>query len=160
MKQKSKFYLLFLLFLTAGISAQQAVTSGGGDGAGSGGTVNYSVGQVAFTSMVGSTGSVNQGVQQAYEISTVGVTVNQSISLQVTAFPNPVLSVLKLRIDEQDLQKFRFQLFDIAGKLVMEQPVSDTETMIQMENLANATYYLKVLNSTEEIKVFQIIKHN
>jgi hypothetical protein len=46
------------------IYSQETLSASGGDATGSGGTVSYTVGQVFYTSLTGSTGTVSEGVQQ------------------------------------------------------------------------------------------------
>jgi hypothetical protein len=83
-----------IFFLTAGFlwvgiaQAQENANTSGGVATGSGGTVAYSIGQVAYTTNTGSNGSVDQGVQHAYEIFTVGIKETE-LNISLTAFPNP-----------------------------------------------------------------------
>jgi opacity protein-like surface antigen len=148
--------LLLCLGLTA--QAQQATTAAGGNASGSGGTVAYSVGQIVYTTNTGTTGSVAQGVQQPYEIYVLGIEDN-SINLALTAYPNPTTSNLTLSVGQADLSKMNFQLYDMVGKLIESRKiVSSTET-IGMETLPNATYFLKVMNNSTEVKTFKIIKN-
>ena len=51
---------------------QQAVLGGGGEATGSGGTVSYSIGQIAYTSK-GAGGTVSEGVQQAFEVTNLHI---------------------------------------------------------------------------------------
>lgn len=51
---------------------QQAVLGGGGEATGSGGTVSYSIGQIAYTSK-GAGGTVSEGVQQAFEVTNLPI---------------------------------------------------------------------------------------
>lgn len=66
---KAKLSVLFLSGLgLTGLQAQQTVPATGGNATGSGGTVNYTVGQAAYTTQTGSNGTITQGVQQPFEI--------------------------------------------------------------------------------------------
>ena len=151
-----------LILLTLGLTksyAQQASTATGGDASGSGGTVAYSVGQVVYVTNTGSNGSVAQGVQQPYEIS-IGLGVeNQSINLAIAAYPNPTNDYLTLSVSNLELSNLNFQLFDISGKLIENRKITSTTEIICMENLASATYFLKVTNNNNEVKTFKIIKN-
>ena len=68
MKQKNKLILLInlLLFSILSAKAQQSANTGGGNAAGSGGSLAYTVGQPIFTTAEGTGGSTAQGVQQAF----------------------------------------------------------------------------------------------
>jgi hypothetical protein len=65
--------ILCVLFLCshcfAAINAQETISPGGGNATGSGGSVSYTIGQVAYGAFSGTTGSVIQGIQQPYDIS-------------------------------------------------------------------------------------------
>ena len=150
--------LLFLLFPILNTNAQEAVTASGGDASGTGGSVSYSVGQVVYTTVTGTGGSVAQGVQQPYEISVSTAVENTEDIILITAYPNPVKDILKLRTDKKDFETVMYQLFDMKGKLVKEEKVAATETSIDMQSLSPSVYFLKVIEGDKEIKTFKITK--
>lgn len=153
--------LLFLLgMLSPKIQAQQAIVASGGNAAGSGGTASFSVGQVAYTYVVGSNGSVSQGVQQPFEIFTLGTDDFPEISLEMIVYPNPVTSWVSLRIENLAAENLEYQLYDLQGKLLSNKKITQKETQIDMGNLAAAVYFLKIFDSNKPIKTFKIIKNN
>jgi hypothetical protein len=158
--KKIKIVVLFLLsfgLLTG--QAQQASTATGGDASGSGGTVAYSVGQIVYTTNTGTNGSVAQGVQQSYEISIVLGIEDNSIKLELTAYPNPTTNFLTLNVGNAELSTLSFQLYDISGKLIESRKIISSTETIGMENLPRAIYFLKVANDKKEVKTFKIIKN-
>ncbi len=162
MKVKSFFGLIALAFLLHGnVVAQQAVTSAGGNAGGAGGSVSYSVGQVAYTFSTGTNGKVNQGVQQPYEFFVTGTQENKNILLEMIVYPNPTHAVVNLRIENmQDLSGLVYLLYDVKGTLLMEKNIVDKITEIPMTDLAAANYLLSVTNSKSEVlQIFKIIKH-
>lgn len=160
MKNVRKLLIAFCLFgYGTAIQAQEAVTASGGDATGSGGTVSYSVGQVAYTAISNSSGSVNQGVQQPYEFFILGINDNKDISMEMSVYPNPSVAFVNLKVVNQNLENLYFQLYDVNGKLLINQKVSSTETSIPMETLSSATYFLKVLDNKTVVKTFKIIKN-
>jgi len=150
-------FLLLGLGLTA--QAQQVTTATGGDASGSGGTTAYSVGQIVYTTNTGTTGSVAQGVQQPYEISIVLGIEDNSINLELTAYPNPTTNYLTLNVGKAELSTLNFQLYDISGKLIESRKIISSTETIGMANLPSATYFLKVSNNNNEVKTFKIIKN-
>jgi hypothetical protein len=119
--KKLKLSAVFLLGLgLTGLQAQTAVPATGGHASGSGGTVNYSVGQVVYTTNTGgSNGTVAQGVQQPFEISVVtGLVEAKGINLSVSAYPNPTTDFLNLKVENYNNTNLSYQLFDISGKLL------------------------------------------
>jgi len=155
------FLLLFnLTFLC--LHAQQAVLPSGGDSSGSGGSINYSVGQTFYTISNGTSGSLIQGVQQPFEISETTFTNDAvGITLQMKAYPNPVISNLTLSIEDIDFKSISYQIYDMSGKLLKTMKVDSKETDISFYEYAAATYFIKIIQENKEnkeIKTFKIIK--
>ena len=162
--KKLKFSALLLLGLgLTGLQAQESVNATGGNASGSGGTVSYSVGQVVYTTNIGTNGSVAQGVQQPYEISVVtGLEEAKGINLTVSAYPNPTTDYLTLEVDASttlSIQSMAYQLYDMQGKLLQSEKITSNQTSIVMSNLVPATYFVKVTESNKEVKTFKIIKN-
>lgn len=151
--------LVLLSSVLTVLKAQEAIPATGGDATGSGGSSSYSVGQVVYTTYSGTTGSVAHGVQQPFEISTItAIEDAKGIGLSVNAFPNPATSTLILRVDDYDISNLSFQLMDIQGRLLRIEKITGRETSIDMGGFVPATYVVKVLDNTEEIKSIKIIK--
>lgn len=68
------------------LQAQQANVTSGGDAKGSGGSSNYSVGQVVYTTNTGSTGTVAQGIQQSREL--YGLIYQNNYFIKISAINN------------------------------------------------------------------------
>lgn len=164
MKQKKiKLTALLLLGLgLIGLQAQEAVLASGGKAEGIGGSATYSVGQVVYTTNYGGVnGSVAQGVQQPYEISEVtGIEEAKGINIILSAYPNPSTDFLNLKVDASTTQQsMSYQLFDISGKLLETKKIIGNETSIVMSNFVPATYFLKVVQNKNELKIFKIVKN-
>jgi hypothetical protein len=168
-KLKSSAMLLFAIGLT-GLQAQEVIPSSGGNASGSGGSASYSVGQMVYTTHTGTNGSVAQGVQQPYEISVItAIEEAKDITLQCSAYPNPTIEFVKLKVDASTLvypasaglsiHSLSYQLFDMYGKLLETKKLDGYETNIVMSNLVPATYFVKVIQGNKEIKTFKIIKN-
>jgi len=157
-----KIMLLSCAFFSTGISlvkAQQATTATGGQASGTGGSSSYSIGQIAYSTHMGSNGSVTQGVQQPYEIFTVlGLDVSD-IQIELQTYPNPTTDFLTIRVESQVLNELSYQLFDANGKLIENKKMNSSLETINLENLANATYFLKILSADKELKIVKIIKN-
>ena len=152
--------LFFLLGVgLTGLQAQETVTTAGGNSSGSGGTISYTIGQVAYSTNTGTSGSVAEGVQQPYEISVETGIEQTAINLAVSAYPNPTTDFLTLKVDNSDFSGLSFYLYDINGKLLQSKKLEGSETRIEMSNLIAATYFVKVTKSNHAIKTFKIIKN-
>ncbi len=159
-KQKLRLTLIFFIGINTSIFAQNAVPASGGNAGGGGGKVSYTVGQLAYTSQNDSGGSVNQGVQQAYEISAVSAIENApGIELTSLIYPNPTSDQLVLRISKDLSGSLNYRLFDINGKLLDQQAITNQETIIPMQTYARAVYFLDVIMENQKLSSFKIIKN-
>lgn len=151
--------LILLLSFSFSIYAQEAIPSTGGDAIGSGGSVSYTVGQIIYISNTGTAGSVDQGIQHPYEISIVtGIDDPIGINLICTAYPNPVNDFLTLEVKNFQNETLSYLLYDMNGRVLDSKRITDTKSIIPMENFYSATYFLKIFNNQKEVKIFKIIK--
>ena len=158
-KLKLSAVLLLGLGLT-GLQAQTSINATGGDATGGGGSATYSVGQVAYQTHTGTSGTVSEGVQQPFEISVVtGLEEAKGINLSVSAYPNPTTDYLTLSIAEFEISNLSYQLYDMSGKLLQNEKITGNQTSIVMSNLVPATYFVKVIQGSKEVKTFKIIKN-
>jgi len=159
---KTKLLKLSLIFLfgmgLTQINAQKTIATSGGDATGSGGNVSFTIGQVAYNTYTATGGSVAQGVQHAFEISTLGVE-NNLINLALIAYPNPTRNVLTLKVKDYSLDNMYYRLYDIQGRILIQNKLTDFITNIPTENLAPAIYFLRLSNQNKVLKTFKIIKN-
>jgi len=162
MKIKNLSLVLSLFLGLSNLQAQEAIPATGGEASGGGGSASYTVGQVVYTTNVGTNGnSVAQGVQQPYEISVVtSIPEAKDINLSVSAYPNPTINYLTVKVENYEIANLQYLIFDINGKLLQTVKATGTETKIETNNLIPANYFVKILDNKKEIKVFKIIKTN
>ena len=159
----TKNYLCFILLILSGfgitLQAQNTIPATGGNATGTGGSVSYTIGQIVYSTLIGTNGTVAQGVQQPYEISVVTAIRNtEEINLDCLVYPNPTSGLTKLVFKSPDYEKMRFRLYDIYGVLLQDKKVESMETNISLENLSSSVYFLKVIKYNLEVKVFKIVK--
>ena len=158
-----KYFTFYTAFLVAvaltKLHAQDVIPASAGNASGSGGSVNYTIGQVFHISVKDPNGSVNQGVQQPYEITVIsGIFENSNNKLLISVFPNPSTDILTLKIENVDLKDLSCQLFDSKGTLLLSDKITDNKSNINLFGLTSGIYLLKVYDRRNTIKTFQIIK--
>jgi hypothetical protein len=78
------------------------------------------------------------------------------ITERVSAFPNPVSDVVNIKI--ADLQgSAGIRVFDIYGRLVMQQTSSQSITPLNVSRLSSGVYMIRVMNGGKET-VMKIVK--
>lgn len=166
------FKLSVLLILVVGWNSMNAqpteltaVPATGGDLSGSGGSINYTIGQVVYTTnYVAGTGSVAQCVQQAYDISVI---FNYE-GIDAGVYPNPTTNYVIVKINNFDItdpnyQGLHYYLYNLNGKPLEDGAILGGETTLPMAQYPCATYILNILKnvngSTNEKISFKIIKY-
>ncbi|MBO4655697.1 MAG: T9SS type A sorting domain-containing protein [Bacteroidales bacterium] len=154
------FILMIISVLSLSVFAQSAVVPAGGTANGSGGSVSYTVGQIADQKMDGGGRYMIEGVQQPYEIQVVGVNIYPDIDLSATVYPNPTADKLILSIKDFEIPSagLTLQLFDLNGKQLKTMLIEDAETEIDFSGYAAATYQLRVVNGKQLMKTFKVVK--
>ena len=142
--------------------AQNATVSAGGTATGSGGTLTYTIGQIADQKVEGNGRYVIEGVQQPFEIQVVGINNYPNIALEAILYPNPTSSKVVLRIRNYDIpsQGLTAQLYDFNGKMVKAFVVKDLDTEIDFSGYAAATYQLRIMDDNTLLKTFKVVKNS
>jgi len=162
-KLKISLVLLFSIVLAV-LQAQEALPASGGSASGNGGSANYTIGQVVYTTATGSGGESIQGIQQPFEISVETGIKQKGINLKCVIYPNPVTDYLILDVDDAIVKahervSLQYQLFDTKGQMIETDKITTAETKIATDKLTQSNYILRVINNNRAIKTFKIIKH-
>lgn len=119
--------------------------------------LEYTVGEIATETLVGSTFKLTQGFHQP---SLMVVSVRDLFpELSITVFPNPTTDQVNIRLTE-DLGELHFQLFDINGKAIS--PVGQfngLDQRLDMKTFPAGNYFLHIQGvDAAKHKTFKIIK--
>ena len=160
MNQK-KLRIIFpsIFFIMTGATAfsQSAIVPMGGDIEGSGITISYTIGQIAVQSYGEGSTSISEGVQQPYEIQTIGIDNYPGITLNTMVYPNPTLGNVQLTMNNVQFEG-EVRVFDLNGKFLFSKKIEGETTVIPMSDLATGTYFVNVLNGTQVLKTFKVVK--
>ena len=156
MKKLYSFISLMVLSVLS-LSAQSAIVPMGGDMEGSGVTISYTIGQIAVQSYGEGSTRIFEGVQQPYEIQTIGIDNYPGITLNAMVYPNPTTSNLQLAISNEEFEG-EVKVFDTNGKYLFSRKIKGSATEIPMSDLAAGTYFVNVLNGTQVLKSFKVVK--
>lgn len=154
-----KYKFMLLSVLGAGfINAQSTLATTGFDAVSAGGSVSYSIGQIAYHSYSSSGFSVNEGVQQSYEISTLANNDISAVKEEIRLYPNPVQDLLFIDFGKDIPENSSYQLFDGQGKLAKQGILNQKKNNLDMSMLPQAAYIIRIIQKEKIIKTFKIIK--
>lgn len=156
---KQIFIFIFFFIGVINTHAQQTSLSAGNNATGLGGSTSYSVGQVVYTTNIGTTGSMAQGVQQPYEIFTLGNDNFPNIVVKWSAYPNPTSNQITLEIENYDVTNLNYQMIDLSGKIIETNKITQDQTNIDMSNRVTSIYFITIVENNKTLKTFKIIKN-
>jgi hypothetical protein len=159
--------ILLIALLSAallyGVNAQRDVLAAGGDFSSQGGSVAFSIGQIAYTNHAGESGTVSLGVQQP-NLFNIVATEDLEPQDAVTLYPNPAGETVYVDLQDKSLiEKFNsltIRVFDLQGKLITQQDISDVVTPFSLTNMSEAVYLLQIMHEQQTIKSFKLYKSN
>ncbi|MFZ4105527.1 T9SS type A sorting domain-containing protein [Flavobacterium sp.] len=149
-------FSILILFIVNFTFAQKSIVASGGKAIGTAGTASFSVGLVSYKNPEGN--SINDGMQQPFEIQTLVTSYFASVELLMIAYPNPAIDQLYLKIAEQHLKDYSYQLYDSAGKTLLSEKINLEESLINMKDCNTGIYFLDVTSKDKKIKTFKILK--
>jgi hypothetical protein len=155
---KKTFFLASILFVAQLAPSQESIPVSGVASLGSGGSANYTVGQVFYTTRTTTAGSVSQGVQHPFEFQTLSNPALTTVNLTAVTYPNPTKDFILLKITDRALNNLRYTLFDVNGKVIASGSITESSTQVQLKHLAIGAYVLKVSQKNKSLKTFKILK--
>ena len=152
---KQLYILIFPFAFFSSLSAQQSISSAGGDAAADGYYFTYNIGQIDYMSTEDGNYSLNQGVLQIYYDSTLASNENSAGKNRI--YPNPVTENLTVELNPFE-KGTPFQLFDGQGRLVKSGTILNEKSTLDLTEFSSGIYILKI-NAQKKIQTFKIIKN-
>ena len=154
MLMKKTAFVLFSLFATISVSAQEVVSTQGDSYSNAGGNIDFTIGEVIINTGTNGINDLTQGFHQT-NWNFVGLE-DHAPSYEAIIFPNPTSEVLNIRTST--FENVTYTLYDAQGKLILQDKLSAEQTPIQVSQLAQGSYSLTLSNKTQNLKIFKLIK--
>ncbi|WP_348825400.1 T9SS type A sorting domain-containing protein [Flavobacterium aestuarii] len=138
----------------------ETIIASGNNATGSSGTVTYSIGQVFYTYIGESIYNVAQGIQHQEASENLGTPDNIEPKAEIIIYPNPTSDFVNVNMKGLELEKGTqsYQLYDIQGRLLKQNKISQDETQINLSGLTPSLYMLRVNINNKVSKTFKILK--
>ena len=168
--KNTNFLIIVILFFSfKGISQTTSATTDnimetivatGNEATGSSGTVTYSIGQVFYTYIGETVYNVAQGIQHQEIKETLGTEENIEPNAEVIIFPNPAADFVTINLKGFDIEAEAqsYQFYDMQGRLLKQDTITQTETQINLNGLTPSVYLLRVNIDNKFSKTFKILK--
>ncbi|MFN5135263.1 MAG: T9SS type A sorting domain-containing protein [Chitinophagaceae bacterium] len=154
-------YLLFAIqfFCTFNLFAQNNTVSGGGEFAGSTGSVTFSVGQIAYTSVTGANATMIQGLQQPFELLIITNLREPSTTFNAHIYPNPAQNQIIISVVSERYKNLRYVLMDLNGRIIGADKIIQQTSFLDISQLNTGTYFLRLISNEIQVQIFKIIKN-
>lgn len=154
MKKKTIIFLSLLMAIS--VSAQEVVSTQGDSYSQASANIDFTIGEVIIDT---GTDGINDLTQGFHQSSWVFVGIEDFYdSYEVSIFPNPTSDVLNINTSE--FTNVTYAMYDVLGKLVMQNKLSAEQTPIPVSNLAPGSYSIILLNEAQKLKTFKLVKTN
>ena len=147
-------FVLFSLFATLSVSAQEVVSTQGDSYSNASGNIDFTIGELIIDTGTDGTNDITQGFHQT-NWNFVGLDDNDP-SYEATIFPNPTSELLNIRTST--FENVTYTLYDAQGKLILQDKLSAEQTPIQVSQLAPGSYSITLNNETQNLKTFKLVK--
>ena len=146
--------VLFSLFTTVSVSAQEVVATQGDSYSNASGNIDFTIGEVIINTGTDGTNDLTQGFHQT-NWNFLGVD-DHGQNYEATIFPNPTSDLLNIRTST--FENVAYTLYDAKGKLILHNILSAEQTPIQVSQLAPGSYSITLNNGIHNLKTFKLIK--
>ena len=159
----SSAFRIALLLMQLGIytfaSAQETLTTSGGDHTVGPDRITYTIGQPVFNTVSTGNGALTQGFQQPWALIT-SIAPQTIDAGTISVFPNPVQHQLQIRI-EMASRASHYALYDAQARLLGTAKLTGPITLVDMEALAGGEYLLHINGlQNEQLSSHKIIVTN
>ncbi len=150
------FLIIFILTGTT-LFAQEVVASAGKTKKAGNIELSWTLGETVIKTVSGGTNIITQGFHQT-KLTVTALDEIKLSELDIKVYPNPTSEFVIVHFNDIQIQT-RYALFDFSGKLLRQQPVTETDTKIDMKSYAGGTYLLKLIdNKNQSLQTFKIVK--
>ncbi|SMO65511.1 Por secretion system C-terminal sorting domain-containing protein [Saccharicrinis carchari] len=150
--------LIIILGISLTAMAQlHVIGSAGGEAENITGSVSWTLGETFVNTTGGSNMQVTQGFQQGnFQVSTA-IDKSEEWGIEIKVYPNPVKNLLTVETQQQSV-KLRFRLYNVNGKLLKNGTVDASRQSINLSNYPPGNYIFQMLEASELIKSFNVVK--
>ena len=158
-----KYLSLFIIVIIANYASAQGIVQQVYASSGS----YFSNGTYSLSSTIGEpiTSTFNstnyyltQGFQQPNYIITAVEDFDKNSNIIV--YPNPADDYINIDLGTTNLDKYRFELYDVTGRLMMTGNITDKITKLDMGSYASDIYFIRLSFDSKIIKNFKVQKIN
>lgn len=133
----------------------EMVSSGGDYFKNNMGSISWTLGELSIETSVLENNILTQGMQQPL-LEIMVTSIIESLDNEIKAFPNPTDGLLYLKTTFSG--GMSYQVFNLLGNDIDHGLITQSESLISLNNLDPGIYLIKVVEGQSVIKILRIIK--
>lgn len=146
--------LIGILFLGQIIFAQEVISSQGESYTTASGSIDFTVGEAVIFTGTNGNSTITQGFHQTnWNILKVN---DYATYYEASIYPNP--SSEEINIKTNDFNNTSYTLYDLNGKVVLQNLLNQNISTIKVNHLAPGKYILSLRKDKQLLKTFNLIK--
>jgi hypothetical protein len=102
--------------------------------------------------------TLDSNISVTANFSQLPIQVNTQLGSACKVYPNPVTNELMIELDGDFSDGAVIELFDKTGRLIISQKQKETSHILNMENLPQGIYILKITNTNTSLLIQRIVK--
>lgn len=157
MKKKIGLIGIILLCAMHVQGQQQVVSSAGNFHSNASGSISWTLGEIAIETFTAAGHILTQGFQQS-RLTVTSIGNIPELDFEITVFPNPTIDHLIIRTPKEQHENLYFILYDLSGKMMMQDRIRETETIIPVNQLRSAVYILRIIEGNRQVRSFKVVK--
>jgi hypothetical protein len=127
--------------------------------------MDFTVGEVAITTISNVNNVLTQGFQQPYTLAWVSVEEVADDPAQVLFYPNPVTDQLQISVLNGQTGIYRISVFDVLGQLLYDERIEKgfdgtSSLSVNFTSFATGNYFVRVQHDKNIIQTSKILKVN
>lgn len=157
MKKKNGFIIILLLCALHVQGQQQVISSAGNFHSAASGSISWTLGELAIETLTTAGNILTQGFQQS-RLTVTGIGDIPTLDYEIVVYPNPASDHLIIRTDKEQHENLYYHLYDLSGKIVLQDKILESETTITVNHLKSAVYLLRIIDGTRQVRAFKVVK--
>ena len=145
---------LGMLFLGPIIFAQEVISSQGESFTNTSGSIDFTIGEAVIFTGTDGNNTITQGFHQT-NWNLVEV-IDYASNYEAIIYPNP--SSEEIHVKTNDYDNTSYTLYDLNGKIVLENLLNQNISIIKVKQLAPGKYTLTLRRDKQLLKTFKLIK--
>ena len=121
-------------------------------------SLSSTIGEPITATFNSTTYYLTQGFQQPNYLVTMVEDFDKNANIIV--YPNPTDDFINIDLGTTNLDKYRFQLYDVTGRLMMTGNIIDKITKLDIGSYASDIYFIRLSLDNKIIKNFKVQKIN